>query len=536
MLDRVTGFSRYRHDCYRSRTWDEGVTGYDRTTVQQMLPIARMNPNQNFFNANEFKTQCKVCLEQFNPTTEKNRVKAVSFHHCFTWPDEMEGQNYTDAILTEPGLRGDKIIVPHNATRPNTVPLSSVFKQIRNRLGYVAKIFSNVTDSPPDEHNTGVIVYLDPSSTGIDKEIYPTYFPDTVTSITVLSNPLCATAYLPTGQLCSTYAEELVTYFQSQYSGLTTTGYHGLTGIRFQMVASSAGMWSRMIIAKRLVCPPTTPNCLFPAASKLVDQIAGFDTYAYVLESEASGKAIDFFNMVGHGDRATIERLGAADIPATVPKPTVPQQYTSTGEKVAPEFTAMNEETDAEGHASGAEAPPTALSQSAAAATDDSAVYAHAASILPSNLENPNIYFPETEKVPNATYVADKLAAVEPINLNYGEEGTYATDEMVADVDHGMVTRVATDAVLAEQTALRILSEHRIKLMARAAKAAELAAVVSGEAPSSLVSFGKENIWFACLFFIPNCPFHSITGNGSLLPRSYGRWIPSVNRTWYSRD
>ena len=34
ILDRVNGLSRYRHDCYRSRTWDEGVTGYDRTTVR----------------------------------------------------------------------------------------------------------------------------------------------------------------------------------------------------------------------------------------------------------------------------------------------------------------------------------------------------------------------------------------------------------------------------------------------------------------------------------------------------------------------
>lgn len=488
ILDRVNGLSRYRHDCYRSRVWDEAVTGMDRTTVQQLLPVARMTPNQDYFNTSEFKTQCKVCLDQFDPTIEKSRVKAASYHHCFTWPSSIETHNYTDEILTEPGgLYGEKIVIPYNISRPNVSPISSVWKQIRNRLGYVAKIFSNVTDSPPDEHNTGVVIYIDPTSTGIAKEIYPNYFPADVTSITVLASNLCATAYLPTGQQCVTYAESLVSHFRTLYPTLTNTGFGGLSGIRFQMTPSSAGSWSRMIRAKLLICPPTSPNCLIPAGSKLIDPLAGFNTSSFVLETVDSGKAIDFFNMVGHGDRATIERLLPADVPASVPKPDIPQQLTSTGEAVAEEFTAVNQDLDSEGYSSGS-APEPALSQSEAAATSDADVYAEAAASLPTNAENPNIYFPETEEVPSLEYINAKIAAGEPVNLNYSEQNTTkrATDEMVLDKDFGMTTRAYDSAVASEQTALRIASEKRIKLEGQAAKAEELAQAAAGESPPSL--------------------------------------------------
>jgi hypothetical protein len=484
ILDRVNGYSRYRHDCYRSRTWDEGVTGFDRTTVQQMLPIARMTPNQDLFNETEFHTQCKVCLEQFDPTTEKNRVKSAAFHHCFTWPETFEDHDYADATTYEVGLVGQKVVLPQNATKPNTAPITSVWKQIRNRLGYVSKIFSNVTDSPPNEHNSGVVIYIDPSTTGIDKEIYPSYWANLggVTSISVLSSPLCAVAYLPTGQKCSDYAEDLVAYFQTIVPGMSNTGFNNLNGIRFQMAASSAGLWSRAIRSKLLICPPTTPNCLIPAGSKLVDPLAGFDSYAYVLDTPESGKAIDFFNMVGHGDRVTVELLGAANVPPAVVKPDIPQQYTSTGEEVAAEFTDVNADVDSEGFKSG-QAPEPAMSQSAAAATSDAAIYADVEPNLPSNAENPNVYFPAIEDVPSEAYIQERIDLGLPVNVNYSQRDTNktATPEMVTDEDHAMITRELTPAVLSEQTALRIASEARIKEMSQAAKAAQLA---DGESPS----------------------------------------------------
>jgi hypothetical protein len=490
ILDRVNGYSRYRHDCYRSRTWDEAVTGFDRTTVQQLLPVARMTPDEFKVNSTEMYTQCKVCAEQYDASVDAAQLKAVAYHHCFTWPSAWEGHNYTNAIVTEPGIRGDKIIVPQNASKPNTVPLSSVWNQIRNRLGYVAKIFSNVTDAPPAEHLSGVVIYLDPTSTPLAASVYQSYFPAPVTSISILSTPLCATAILPNGQLCATYAQSLVTTYQDLYPGLQNNGFDGLAGIRFQMAASSAGLWSRMIRSKLLLCPPNSPNCLMPAASKLLDPLAGFDTYAYVLESVEDQKAIEFFNMVGHGDRATVEQLPVGDIPATVPKVAQPQLYTSTGEKVAPEMTKVNNVgLTPEGYTTGNE-PPAAISQTSAAAMPDSTVYSNVAAEMPTNAENPNIYFPETEEVPTAAYAQQMKDQLKPINLNYSVENTTlkATDEMVTDADYGFSTREFTSQVNSEQSLLRAESDLRIKEMVQASKADELAAIQNGDAPPYMVS------------------------------------------------
>jgi hypothetical protein len=229
--------------------------------------------------------------------------------------------------------------------------------------------------------------------------------------------------------------------------------------------------------------------------------------------------------MVGHGDRATVERLPTADIPAIVAKPVVPQQYTSTGEAVAPEFSDVNKNLNAEGFKPG-QTPQAAMSQTSAAQASDSSIASAAASVLPSIAANPNTYVPKTETVPDAAYVADKLAKGEPINLNYSKENTTqrATDEMVLDVDYAMVTRAYTSTVAAEQLALRKASEARIKMATQAAKAEELAAVEAGDAPPNLVRvvsmdrrLGLETrLSFSLPLLAP-----LVAGNGNLLSRSY---------------
>ena len=283
ILDRVNGKSRYRHDCYRTRQFDEAVIGMDRTTIQQVIPVARMDPHITMISSDDMKAQCKVCLANFEPEVEKAQFKAITSHHCFGFPQKWEGSTW-DQSVTMTIAAGKTIVVPEEPVPPNVVPLSVVFKQVRNRLGYAAKIFSNVTDAPPQEHISGVVIYLDPTSKGVAKELYAPFFPAKVTSISVLSSPLCATAILATGQECLQYARDLVEYFKTIYPDLHHSGFHGLQGIQYQMVASTAGAFSRMILAKKLICPPATPSCLFPGMSKMIDLEAGFDTSAVIME------------------------------------------------------------------------------------------------------------------------------------------------------------------------------------------------------------------------------------------------------------
>jgi hypothetical protein len=247
ILDRLNGRSRYRHDCYRSRTWDEAVIGTDRTTVQQMLPVARVEPNSNLLTASELKEQCKICLEQFDSSVENARVKPYAAHHCLVFPETYASQNIVETTEASAFVTGaNKIVLESDAYPPNVIPLTSIYKQVRSRLGYVAKIMSNVTDAPPSESDSGVVIYIDVSSVGIAPSIYQAYFPGTVTSISILTSPLCASGYLHTGQKCSDYAELLRDQFRTQYPSLTTTGYKGSHGIQWQMVASTAGTCSGM--------------------------------------------------------------------------------------------------------------------------------------------------------------------------------------------------------------------------------------------------------------------------------------------------
>ena len=487
ILDRVNGKSRYRHDCYKSRQWDEAVTGMDRTTIQQMIPVARMDPNLLLVSETDMRAQCKVCLANFEPYVEKNQFKAYASHQCFSFPQEWEGETWSKNVKVATGIAGDAIILPEDPVVPNVVPLSTIYKQIRNRLGYVAKIFSNVTDAPPEEHNSGVVIFIDPTSKAIEKEVYAKFFSGVVTSITVLSSPLCATAVLATGQECMPYAEELVAYFKTLYPALTTTGFEGSAGVQFQMAASSAGAFSRMILAKKLICPPATPTCLFPGMSKYQDEEAGFNTTAVIMECDYQpdcGKATAFFTNVGHGQRVTLELV---DVTSDVAKPASVELpiMSSDLNKAAEHFEWVMEGKWANEGYLKFQVPKTKLTRSAAIAMDDAALLESIEEWnLPTTEANPNAYIPQIEVQITMDHIQSAISAqpIDPINTNYGIRDTLrrVTDELGLDCDRdlGFTTRALTPSVSNKQKKLRDASQDRIKRFVKKAKAIQYAVSV----------------------------------------------------------
>lgn len=499
ILDRVNGKSRYRHDCSQTRKWDEAVIGMDRTTIQQMIPVARMDPNLGFVSEADMLAQCKVCLKNFSPNAEKYQLKAYASHQCFSFPQEWEGSTWsTNVAMT---VQGRAIVLPEDPVKPNVVPLSTVYKQVRNRLGYVAKTFSNITDAPPKEHESGVVIFIDPNSKAVAKEVYQPFFPATVTSVTVLSSPLCATAYLATGELCLTYAEQLVEYFKTLYPNLHRTGFQGHNGIKFQMSASSAGSFSRMILAKKLICPPDTPTCLFPGMSKLIDPEAGFDTSATLMECKGSsssagcGKATAFFMNVGHGKRVTLEVVDVADdvfrMPTTASRPLWPKS--SNGINAAAQFVNVMENIWKDEGYHSTYIPEPKITRSVAAATSDADIVAHVRTLgLASTAQNPNTYNPPIEIQLTMQEVQTALVhiPIEPLNINYGRRETKypVTDEMGLDCDKdlGFTKRALTPAVAKAQMKLRDASRDRIEAFVLKAKAVQLADATNGDAIPSM--------------------------------------------------
>ena len=122
---------------------------------------------------------------------------------------------------------------------------------------------------PENEAIAGTVIIVDNGSFEMEPAIFNEYIPaEKVTSISILSSPLCVTANLPTGKACMTYKEELRAYFAGQYPDLDAAG-----AITSKIVASSSGEWSRAMNARNLMCPPDTMACLLPALGKIPQDV-----------------------------------------------------------------------------------------------------------------------------------------------------------------------------------------------------------------------------------------------------------------------
>ena len=261
------------------------------------------------------------------------------------------------------------------------------------------------------------------------------------------------------------------------------------------MSASSAGSFSRMILAKKLICPPDTPTCLFPAMSKLIDPEAGFDTSATIMECKASpssagcGKATAFFMNVGHGKRVTLEVVNVADdkdrMTTSASRPLWPMA--SNGIKAAAQFVYVMENAwKDEGHFY-TKLPEAKITRSVAkmiSAADMALAVSKLA--LPTTKQNPNTFNPLIEYQVTMTQVQSALAAnpKQPININYGIRNStrYVSDEMGLDCDKdlGFTRRALTPAVAEAQNKLRDASRDRIQAFVLKAKAIQFDDATNG--------------------------------------------------------
>ena len=145
---------------------------------------------------------------------------------------------------------------------------------------------------PPMEEQSGVVYWLDPTTVGMEYEDVLAAIPDvaSVTSVSILAGPDCATALLPTGQRCHEYGEGLAAFLAPLFPSIVANGYQQENGITFKIVTSTAAAFSRMSLAGVLICPPRSTSCLFPAL------VMPFDgKRALVLDDTESMKAVDFF-------------------------------------------------------------------------------------------------------------------------------------------------------------------------------------------------------------------------------------------------
>lgn len=88
------------------------------------------------------------------------------------------------------------------------------------------------------------------------------------------------------GILCSKYAFELRDYLSNHFIDKGVE-------VSFEIVASTAAAYSRMILSHILICPPNTVSCLFPALAKEQSKTA------VILESPQLGTTFHWFTYFG---------------------------------------------------------------------------------------------------------------------------------------------------------------------------------------------------------------------------------------------
>ena len=282
---------------------------------------------------------------------------------------------------------------------------------------------------PENEAIAGTVIIVDNGSFEMDPAIFNEYIPaDKVTSISILSSPLCVTANLPTGKACMTYKEDLRAYFAGQYPDLDAAG-----AITSKIVASSSGEWSRAMNAQNLMCPPGTMACLLPALGKIPQDVPPDSPIqnpplpaTILFDVPESGAAAKFMEVVGRcGETpatspetcakviqlATIEDVPVVEGTPDEPDP-IPVPLTIGGDEPASSFITETEPVTTDGFIAANYTPPVDGDVDPVVAAQESpqASYLGVESNLPETVQNASIPEEELEQATSDPFAATQDA------------------------------------------------------------------------------------------------------------------------------
>jgi len=252
----------YRHNCQYTRVTglDDGRSNYnfDTTTVQQILAQADLlfdsgGEGLPTVTKEVVGSLCRGCLVHYDaskrPRPDANMYSRMT-HECLLYP----GVDTLDALKTAVQLSDDE-------ATSSMIPLNAMLPIITKVLRHAALDWSHKTvDSgsvtPQKEHESGVVIYIDESSTMMSAPIFAKYVNTGATSISVLASPACART---PNAVCYKEATKLAAFLDNFFPAAV---------VSVNVVASTATAYSRMIRAKDLLCHPGSVSCLFPALVK----------------------------------------------------------------------------------------------------------------------------------------------------------------------------------------------------------------------------------------------------------------------------
>jgi hypothetical protein len=323
----------YSHNCQRDLSPDETSDGLEWVTIQEFLPPSGLILDDGSIEEEHVAELCRGCMGGFNAQKQAHEeaqdvdpndpnpawFQPHQTHHCILYPG-------TARPIVNAQEETDMVALTEARAMAQSVPLSNIVDTVKDRLQQAAVQYKMEYGDPPIttsddrgasgvsrflssetqtkrerilaeeivdigtnvEETNGAVIYLDEGILPLANATYGKYVPSTVSTIDILISPLCATVSLSNGQKCIEHAAGLEEYMEKLYPDAI---------VELDIITSTAAAYSRMILAKYLVCPPGATACLFPALAK------EDDSFAVVAESPSRANTFHYFNFLDTHDQ-----------------------------------------------------------------------------------------------------------------------------------------------------------------------------------------------------------------------------------------
>ena len=275
---------RYRHSCHRTiPDLHADALDFDYTATQQILPANLITKEDRAAIDDATLTSlCTGCVSEYRNTPLPLHSYSATAHQCLLFPGEGSGGSTPEAQLA----------------------LATLLPTITDRLRRVAQDHLPRTSSQfiplDDEFSTGCIIFLDDTATLMHYSVYDKYVPNYITHIQIFASASCAIAAVRSQNTCIEHGRRIKRFFVQNRAN---QGVY----VRYDVIASTASAYARMIYVHKLICPPGSVSCLLPALVK-VD-----GTSAVIAEGSSNPETLGWFEHISDS-KVTLQNIEVVEL------------------------------------------------------------------------------------------------------------------------------------------------------------------------------------------------------------------------------
>mmetsp|Transcript_48951 Transcript_48951/g.147459 ORF Transcript_48951/g.147459 Transcript_48951/m.147459 type:complete len:752 (-) Transcript_48951:62-2317(-) len=252
---------RYQHRCQRTLPHlNSRDVHFDYTSVQMLLmETLTSEEDKSAVSDDEMVRLCKGCIAEYETVIPPEFSYSASSHQCLLFPGDQPVT--TPGSLGRAHNDGEERAQEEQAIAENSqAALATVLKSLTERLREVAEDHLPFTDPLENEDRSGACIFVDDTVTGMSPWVYDKYIPEYVTSIQVFASASCAHAAVHNRHTCIAHGGAVRRYLVSTRRNAK---------VRYDVVASTAASYARLIHCHKVICPPGSVGCMLPALVKV---------------------------------------------------------------------------------------------------------------------------------------------------------------------------------------------------------------------------------------------------------------------------